>query len=77
MRQFQPVLVRGLDLFVARRRDDLETVEREAPLVKALAMLPVLFLNPAFPTQSDAWQNKTNAEWDIGYQFLYSTSTDL
>jgi 4-amino-4-deoxy-L-arabinose transferase-like glycosyltransferase len=52
------------------------------PLVKALAMLPVLFLNPNFPTQSDAWQNKANdpnkvnAQWDMGYQFLYNAGND-
>ncbi len=46
------------------------------PLVKALAMLPVLFLNPTFPTQSDAWQNQVNAQWDVGSQFLYQSGND-
>lgn len=46
------------------------------PLVKALAMLPVLFLNPVFPTQSDAWQNQVNAQWDMGAQFLYQSGND-
>ncbi len=43
------------------------------PLVKALAMLPVLFLNPAYPTNTAAWQNEVNGEWDMGYQFLYNS----
>ena len=46
------------------------------PLVKALAMLPVLFLNPTFPTQSDAWQNQVNAQWNMGAQFLYQSGND-
>src|ERR1700684_3986330 len=41
------------------------------PLVKALAMLPVLFLNPVFPTSSAAWQTEVNGEWDMGTAFLY------
>lgn len=46
------------------------------PLLKALAMLPVLFLNPTFPTQSDAWKNKVNAQWEVGAQFLYQSGND-
>lgn len=46
------------------------------PLVKALAMLPVLFLQPNFPTGSDAWQNGLNAQWDMGAQFLYQSGND-
>lgn len=46
------------------------------PLIKALAMLPVLFLQPNFPTQSDAWQNQVNAQWDVGAQFLYQSGND-
>jgi hypothetical protein len=43
------------------------------PLVKALAMLPVLFLNPVFPTNTAAWQSEVNGEWDMGRQFLYGS----
>ncbi len=46
------------------------------PLVKALAMLPVLFLNPTFPTQSDAWQNQINSQWNVGAEFLYHSGND-
>lgn len=46
------------------------------PLIKALAMLPVLFLNPTFPAQSDAWQNQVNAQWNVGAQFLYQSGND-
>ena len=44
------------------------------PLVKALAMLPILFLHPDFPTQSAAWQTQVNGEWGVGAQFLYGVS---
>jgi 4-amino-4-deoxy-L-arabinose transferase-like glycosyltransferase len=47
------------------------------PLVKALAMLPVLFLNPNFPTNAtSAWQTEINGEWDQGYQFLYNAGNN-
>src|SRR5579864_4975744 len=46
------------------------------PLVKALAMLPVLFLNPTFPTDASAWQNEINAQWTMGSLFLYQSGND-
>ena len=46
------------------------------PLVKALAMLPVLFLNPTFPTKSAAWTTEINGEWDMGTQFLYESGNN-
>ncbi len=46
------------------------------PLVKALAMLPVLFLNPTFPVNTAAWQTEINGQWDMGTQFLYNAGND-
>ncbi len=46
------------------------------PLVKALAMTPVLFLDPTFPTQSNAWINEVNSQWSMGSQFLYHSGND-
>jgi 4-amino-4-deoxy-L-arabinose transferase-like glycosyltransferase len=46
------------------------------PLIKALAMLPVLILNPSFPTGSDAWKNQVNAQWAMGSEFLYQSGND-
>lgn len=46
------------------------------PLIKALAMAPVLFLDPFYPTQTAAWQTKVNGQWDMGYQFLYNSGND-
>ena len=46
------------------------------PFVKALALLPVLFLNPAFPTTSTAWTTDLNGQWDMGTKFLYESGND-
>ncbi len=47
------------------------------PLVKALAMLPVLlFEHPNFPTASAAWTTAINGEWIMGTQFLYQSGND-
>ena len=46
------------------------------PLIKALSALPLLFQNLNFPTNSDNWQNQTNAEWEIGKEFLYNSGND-
>jgi hypothetical protein len=46
------------------------------PLVKALAMLPVLLLNPNFPTNVAAWQTAINGQWDMGSAFLYHAGND-
>jgi hypothetical protein len=47
------------------------------PLVKALAMLPVLFLQPQpnFPTMSTAWTTEVDGQWDMGEQFLYGMNS--
>jgi hypothetical protein len=47
------------------------------PLVKALAMLPVLlFEHPNFPATSTAWTTAVNGEWSMGTQFLYQSGND-
>lgn len=46
------------------------------PLIKALAMLPVLFLHPNFPTSNPAWTTEVNGEWDMGTAFLYQSGND-
>lgn len=46
------------------------------PLVKALAMLPVLFLNPTYPTQDTAWTTDVNGQWAMGTKFLYESGND-
>jgi 4-amino-4-deoxy-L-arabinose transferase-like glycosyltransferase len=46
------------------------------PLVKALAMLPVLFLNPTFPIENPAWTTAINGQWDMGGAFLYQSGNN-
>jgi hypothetical protein len=47
------------------------------PLVKALAMLPVLlFVNPTFPTSIAAWATEVNGQWDMGTAFLYNSGNN-
>lgn len=47
------------------------------PLIKALAMLPVLmFVNPTFPTNNPAWTTEVNGEWDMGTAFLYQSGNN-
>ncbi len=46
------------------------------PFAKALAMLPVLFLHPNFPTQSAAWLRDINSQWEMGKEFLYQSGND-
>lgn len=46
------------------------------PLVKALAAFPLLFLEPNFPSQSNAWRTDVNGQWEVGTQFLYQSGND-
>lgn len=46
------------------------------PLVKMMAGLPLLLLNPTFPTDNSAWEEKVNGQWDMGYGFLYKAGND-
>ncbi len=47
------------------------------PLIKALAMLPVLmFVQPTFPTNDAAWVTELNGQWDMGTAFLYHSGND-
>ncbi|MDO8664069.1 MAG: glycosyltransferase family 39 protein [Candidatus Liptonbacteria bacterium] len=46
------------------------------PLVKALAALPLLLINPTFPTDNSAWTTDVNGQWDIGTSFLYESNND-
>lgn len=46
------------------------------PLIKALAMLPVLARGPNYPTQINAWITEVNGQWDMGTAFLYQSGND-
>ena len=46
------------------------------PLIKDLAGIPLQFLDIRFPTQSDAWANKVNDQYGVGYEFIYGFGND-
>jgi hypothetical protein len=47
------------------------------PLIKALAMLPVLmFVQPTYPINNAAWTTELNGQWDMGTAFLYNSGND-
>lgn len=46
------------------------------PLVKALAALPLLAIQPKFPTDNTAWTKDVNGQWAMGEQFLYKSGND-
>jgi len=46
------------------------------PLVKMIAGAPLLFLGLNFPTDSLAWQDAVNGQWDVGSEFLYESGND-
>jgi hypothetical protein len=46
------------------------------PLIKDLAGLPLQFLDLRFPTESDAWVNKVNDQYGVGYEFIYQDGND-
>ena len=58
------------------RNFDYRLNPEHPPLVKALAMLPVLFLDPIFPITSTAWTTDVNGQWAMGADFLYNSGND-
>lgn len=46
------------------------------PLVKDLAALPLLSLNPKFPSDHPAWTKETNSQWTLGEIFLFKMGND-
>ncbi len=46
------------------------------PLIKDLSAIPLMFLDLNFPTDSYAWTNMLNGQWDMGRIFLYESGND-
>lgn len=47
------------------------------PLIKAIAGLSTLLMvRPNFPTDTQAWQNDINGQWEQGAKFLYGSGND-
>lgn len=46
------------------------------PLVKALAGLPLVFMDLNFPVASPDWKSEVNGQWAMGNQFLFKSGND-
>lgn len=46
------------------------------PLAKLLAAIPLVFIQPHFPTDTKSWQEDINGQWDQGRIFLYESGND-
>jgi hypothetical protein len=68
------------------RYGDMRLNPEHPPLLKDLAGLPLLFLHPNFPLQSDLWTNGITSEWqfgtamwstwNLGTEFLFKSGND-
>ena len=52
------------------RYGDMRLNPEHPPLLKDLAGLPLLALQPEFPLQSEEWQHGINAQWVMGQKFI-------
>ena len=50
---------------------DMRLNPEHPPLMKDLAAIPLVFLNLNFPTDTKAWQQDINGQWDMGTAFIY------
>ena len=55
---------------------DMRLNPEHPPLVKDLAALPLLSQNIKFPTNTNAWQNQINGQWDQGGGLLFEFGND-
>lgn len=58
------------------RHLDMRLNPEHPPLVKALSALPLLAIQPAFPTGNSAWTTDVNGQWAMGEQLLYRSGND-
>lgn len=59
------------------RYGDMRLNPEHPPLLKDLAGLPLLALQPTFPIQSDEWQNGINEQWAVGDMFINCSKPDI
>ena len=55
---------------------DMRLNPEHPPLVKALAAIPLLFLDLRFDTTAPYWTTDVNGQWDAGRAFLYTSGND-
>lgn len=59
------------------RYGDMRLNPEHPPLLKDLAGLPLLFLQPSFPIDTLQWQSGVNEQWAIGDMFVNCTRPDV
>jgi predicted membrane-bound dolichyl-phosphate-mannose-protein mannosyltransferase len=59
------------------RYGDMRLNPEHPPLLKDLAGLPLLFLQPVFPLASKEWQSGVNEQWAVGDMFVNCTKPDI
>ncbi len=59
------------------RYGDIRLNPEHPPLLKDLAGLPLLFLQPQFPLAAPEWQTGLNEQWAIGSMFLNCSRPEL
>lgn len=59
------------------RYGDMRLNPEHPPLLKDLAGLPLLALQPSFPLASPEWQSGVNEQWSIGDMFINCTKPEL
>lgn len=52
-------------------KQDFRLNPEHPPMMKDLAGLPLLALNPRFPDDTVAWNKDVNGQWEAGWHFLY------
>ncbi len=55
---------------------DMRLNPEHPPLIKDLAGIPLLLLNPDFPTDKDSWTKDINGQWIQGSIFLYESGNN-
>ncbi len=59
------------------RYGDMRLNPEHPPLLKDLAGLPLLAVQPTFPLQSSEWQRGINEQWTVGDLFVNCTKPDI
>lgn len=55
---------------------DMRLNPEHPPLIKALATIPLLFLDLHFDTTQPYWKSDINGQWDAGRHFLYKSENN-
>ena len=68
-----PHVVSGYSYLTQR---DMRLNPEHPPLIKDLAGLPLLFQDINFPSDSPAWTDDVNGQWDLGTTFFFESGNN-